>query len=341
MRKVELSVIVPIYNGVSYIDGLIQMFCEQEFENFEVIFIDDGSEDDTLEKCCLYENKFQWIRVIHSSNMGVSHARNMGIEAAKGEWLHFMDADDRIERGTYRDFREFLKKNPSEILICGCIRKKLESEEQVYCGPSKNSVLSEKQYKSIFENLTMETRYWLLDYIWNKWYKKEIIENLHLRFDEELCLGEDFEFNTQYYSVIGTMGLIAKPYYTYLLKNTGLSRRFHPEIWNIREVLYKASIRLYAALEIPDDCSRCIRVQAGQIAFGDIRTINSKNCFYGFKEKIQFISQMIKSSQFPLILEYLKNNNQWKFRIYYYILRFRNPIILWLTITIEGKIRKI
>ena len=340
MERIELSVIIPVYNGADYIDGLIQMFCAQKFKNFEVIFVDDGSEDDTLNKCRLYEKQFRWIHVIHTPNMGVSHGRNVGIEAAKGKWLHFMDVDDQIKEGMYEDFYSFQENKSMEILVCGCLRKKIESAEQVYCGPSQNTILRGKQYKEIFENLTMEKRYWILDYIWNKWYRKEIIENLHLRFDEKLSLGEDFEFNTRYFSRISSMGLITKPYYIYLLKETGLSGKFQPEIWKIRDTLYSAHAQLYSALQISNERSQCVREQAGRIAFGDIRTINSKNCLYGYKDKIKFVSQMMKSNQYPLILEYLKNADKWKLRIYYYIFQLYNPTILWMVIFVEGKLWK-
>ena len=179
-----------------------------------------------------------------------------------------------------------------------------------------------------------------LDVEMNKWYRKEIIENLHLRFDEKLCLGEDFEFNTRYFSGISSMGLIAAPYYIYLLKETGLSGKFQPEIWKIRDTLYTAHEQLYSTLQISNECSRCVRKQAGQIAFGDIRTINSKNCFYGHRDKIKFVFQMMKSDQYPLILEYLKSADKWKLRIYYYIFRLCNPTILWMVILAEGKLLK-
>ena len=120
MKNVLLSVIVPVYNGSQYIDKLIYIFKKQKMKDFEVIFIDDGSEDDTLEKCLSYQNNLNWLQVIHTENKGVSHARNIGIAAARGTWIHFMDADDKIEVNMYMDFCHASREESSEALVCGC-----------------------------------------------------------------------------------------------------------------------------------------------------------------------------------------------------------------------------
>ncbi len=339
MKNVLLSVIVPVYNGSQYIDKLIYIFKKQKMKDFEVIFIDDGSEDDTLEKCLSYQNNLNWLQVIHTENKGVSHARNIGIAAARGTWIHFMDADDKIEVNMYMDFCHASREESSEALVCGCIRKNMVSGQTVYCGPYADAVIRGEEYKRYFKDITMEKRYWLLDYIWNKWYSADIIRKYNLRFDESISLGEDFEFNTRYFSKISSLRLLKGAYYNYFLKGNGLSGKFQPEIWKIRDILYDAQLQLYFSLGIKDNCEDEIKRQAGQIAFGDIRTINSENCLLSPGEKVKFISNMLKSRQYPLILNYLKDKKEIKYQIYYRMFQFHISAVLYVLITIEKKIK--
>ena len=339
MKNILLSVVIPVYNGSLYIEKLICMFRKQQMKEFEVIFVDDGSQDDTLKKCLEYQNTLDWVRVIHTPNKGVSHARNIGVEASAGEWIHFMDADDEIEDHMYHDFYDAVRGKKLEVIVCGCMRKNMDSGGTVYCGPYTDAEMYGEYYKNYFKDMQMEKRYWLLDYVWNKWYKTEILQKYDLHFKENISLGEDFEFNTRYFSKITSLRLLKGTYYHYFLKGSGLSGKFQPEIWKIRDALYDAQVQLYSTLGLKDDCEEAIKRQAGQIAFGDIRTFNSKNCFFSSREKIRFISDILNSRQYSLMLEYLKEKKEIKFRLYYRIFQYRIPYGLYVLITLEKWIK--
>lgn len=339
-KKVLLSVIVPIYNGEPYLDSLIKMICQQGFDSFELILVDDGSTDGTYEKSRQYMQKYEWIQVIHTENQGVSHARNTGIEAASGEWIQFLDVDDKIYKDMFCDFYESAKKEQPELIICSCIRKNLEMGSTVNCGPKKDKVLNEKDWKYMFYDLEMEVRYWLLDYIWNKWYRNDIIKEYGLYFEESLSLGEDFVFNTQYFQYVQKAVLLKRVYYQYLVGATGLASRFLAEPWIGRMKLYEAQKNLYSALGIWDSQKENLQIQAGQIAFGDIRTINRKNCFYTDMQKKQFVENMIESEQFSFLLCYLKKKKSVLFQIYYYVCLTKNASLILKLINLEKTIQE-
>lgn len=339
-KKVVLSVIVPIYNGELYLDSLIKMICQQGFESFELILVDDGSTDGTYEKCKQYMQKYEWIQVIHTENQGVSHARNTGIEAASGEWIQFLDVDDKFYRDMFCDFYQSAQTEQPELIVCSCIRKNLEIGSAENCGPKKDRVLDEKNWKYIFYDLEMEVRYWLLDYIWNKWYRNDIIKQYGLRFECSLSLGEDFVFNTQYFQYVQRAVLLKRVYYQYLVGTNGLASRFSPKPWIGRMKLYEAQKNLYTVLGIWDSQKENTQIQAGQIAFGDIRTINRKNCFYTDSEKVQFVQDMIKSEQFSFLLCYLKQKKSILFQIYYYVCLTRNASLISKLIKMEKIIQE-
>lgn len=137
MRNIVLSVIVPIYNGEKYLDRLIEAFLMQKLDQFEVILIDDGSVDGTYQICKNYSKTYSWIRVLHTENKGVSHARNLGIKEAKGKWIHFIDVDDVIHPELFREFYEISNSEETEIIICGCIREEIETGKKFIVDQKK------------------------------------------------------------------------------------------------------------------------------------------------------------------------------------------------------------
>lgn len=176
---------------------------------------------------------------------------------------------------------------------------------KLFTADRKSEVLLPESYQAFFEKMQMEKRYWMLDYVWNKWYRRDVIQKYGLRFPEELSLGEDFVFNTGYFAKVSSIVLIGEPLYHYQVNEGGLASRFQPEPWIGRSILYEAHRQLYRSLGILETEQAQIDEQAGQIAFGDIRMINYENCHLKFPEKRDFVKNMMESGQFPLILHYL------------------------------------
>ena len=102
MKKIMFSIIVPIYNEETYLDKCIHSICSQSYGGLEIILVDDGSGISCAKKCDEYALKDKRIRVIHKQNGGLLSARKKGIEAATGEYVLFVDADDWIETVSYK-----------------------------------------------------------------------------------------------------------------------------------------------------------------------------------------------------------------------------------------------
>lgn len=338
-EKIVLSVIVPIYNGAMYIDRLIQMFLSQDFQKFEVIFVDDGSTDETLNKCRLYSERYSWIHVIHTENFGVSHARNKGLEKAKGYWIHFIDADDWIEKNMFSVFYEMAFKYGTDMILCSCSQK-TESRER-FCGPAENGKIDREGIRQLLNGLSMENRYWLLDYVWNRWYRRDILNTEKIRFRENVSKGEDFIFNTEYMKKITSAFFLKHAYYYYHISSYGLAGRFREKPWIEREELYEAQKKLYLSLDIWQQNEQWIQRQAGRIAFGDIRTVNNENCSYNWEQKKKFLSAMMQNEQYQFLLKYLEGEKRIRFWPYRAVLSLRRPFAAAVLIGLEGKMRKI
>lgn len=363
-----LSIIVPVYNGASYIDSLVREIEKQKsdleqylkafghFENvMELIFVDDGSKDDTRKACMQQEEKHKWIRVLHTENHGVSHARNHGIEASKGHWVQFLDVDDTLGEGMLKGFAENCgsfsepfqnivnidkkyKKKP-DLIICGCNRLH-SGAEPISCGPKKNAFLNEMHVLQLLDQMKMEDRYWILDYCWNKWYRRDILEKNKLRFKETLSLGEDFVFNAHYMCYVQQMVLLSTCYYQYRVGDTGLVSKFQPEPWVSRLALYDEQKKLYQCKGLWESNQTLIGLHYGQIIFGDIRTIYSKRCHLNYKEKQNYMDHMSKSSLYDMMLRYLKTKKSLAFLLYYGICKTKNSALILAMIYLESRLRK-
>lgn len=115
----KLSIIVPVYQVEAHIDECITSILDQTFRDFELILVDDGSLDRCPAICDAYAQKDSRIRVIHHKNQGLSAARNTGLQAARGDYIGFVDSDDFIEASMYEKLLDNLEREKADISVCG------------------------------------------------------------------------------------------------------------------------------------------------------------------------------------------------------------------------------
>ena len=104
-----ISVIIPIYNMEKYLDRCINSITEQSYKNIEILLINDGSTDNSLKICKKFQKEDERIKFFSMNHQGVSIARNLGIEKAKGKYIMFIDSDDWIEKDTIKNLYENIK----------------------------------------------------------------------------------------------------------------------------------------------------------------------------------------------------------------------------------------
>ncbi len=114
----QISVIIPIYNAERYLKECLDSVIAQTFKNFELILVNDGSNDRSLEICQQYAGKDERIRVIEQENQGASPARNNGLEASRGKYILFIDADDWMESNMIEELYSTAEENDADIVGC-------------------------------------------------------------------------------------------------------------------------------------------------------------------------------------------------------------------------------
>ena len=133
MNKVVVSVIVPIYNVGNFIDKGIKNLLSQTFSDFEIILVDDGSTDDSYEKCLAWSKRDGRIRVLHQLNQGAGGARNTGIYNAKGEYIYFFDIDDEISNELLDHNVRIMQSKNVDFVLFGYKSKDIKYGTESFC----------------------------------------------------------------------------------------------------------------------------------------------------------------------------------------------------------------
>lgn len=119
MKKALITVIVPIYNSEQYLSACVESIIHQTYSNLEIILVNDGSTDSSLQICQQYAEKDSRIIVLDKENGGQATARNMALDIAKGDYIGFVDSDDTIELDMYENLYNSLVKHQADIAVCG------------------------------------------------------------------------------------------------------------------------------------------------------------------------------------------------------------------------------
>lgn len=214
-----ISVIVPVYNTEKYIHRCIDSILAQSHTDFELLLIDDGSPDNCGVICDDYAAQDTRVRVFHKGNGGVSSARNLGIEQAQGEWITFIDSDDYV----HQDFLLSLYKKHDVDLIISSFKVVGSSEDMV--GYLEDIVYDEETLRGTIESLALTVNFHTP---WGKLFRRDIIVNSRLVFDEQINSGEDALFVFNYLMFTRTLRLSNKVFYFYERGNSGgLSQHFN------------------------------------------------------------------------------------------------------------------
>lgn len=170
--KPILSIIVPVYDVEKYINKCIDSILKQTFTNFELILIDDSSPDNCGNICDKYAKLDSRIKVIHKENGGLSSARNVGIDAARGEYIGFVDSDDYIKNDMYESLYKAILKYKADISICG---KFIVGQDKVLSVCNSDNVRIYNRYEGLIEIIKDKN---INSFAWDKLYKRELFDNV-------------------------------------------------------------------------------------------------------------------------------------------------------------------
>ena len=191
-----ISIIVPVYNAEKYLNRCIDSILKQTFTDLEIIFVDDGSTDDSLKICEEYQKQDDRIIVIHKDNGGSTSTRKAGVRIAKGAYIAFVDSDDWIDEIFFESLYHKAKMHQTDIVVSGCVKEGNCPRQELVNNFSEGYYAKQELRKLIYPKMLYYEdmnffSFGIRQYLWGKLFRKSVIEQCIYRLDERLYDGED------------------------------------------------------------------------------------------------------------------------------------------------------
>lgn len=261
----KYSIIIPVYNAEGTLRRCLDSLVKQAFSDYELLLINDGSTDGSDAICREYAERYPQIRYFAKENGGVSSARNLGLEQAKGEYVLFVDSDDYVSENYFSVISGALERATADLLMFG------------YCNfggvPSEwdTGVFYEDSETGIAERVSSAVRQYLFSSLWSKAFKRWIIEQHNIRFANDLAIGEDLAFIFTYAMHIRSIGSIRNHLYNVDVSDgNSLSRKARPYL---TEQLMEVNRRMYAAYcatEHSPEAAQCYETALSWMAYRSV-----------------------------------------------------------------------
>ena len=330
-NSIKISVVIPCYNCEKYIKRCIQSIFNQNYENYEIIFVDNNSTDKSLEIVkSLKSNK---LKVYQCQEKGVSNARNFGLTKAKYEYCMFVDSDDYLESNCFVTLNNIVKSNNCVDIIYFNYYSILNNKKIKSNDISETKKISKFEIQNSFIAKLLKTEFW--GSVWRILIKKSIISDNHIFFDSEVCIAEDLLFNLNILEHANNIQLVESPLYNYYVNSFSALNTYKSDYLKNNVILHskiKELIKKYYNTEIikkayaynrvvmyTSSISNSVRSECKDIAIGEIKKLSDMF----LKDDIDVINLNLK----PLI----------KFTLY--LLKWKQYFWLYKLYNIKEKIR--
>lgn len=214
MDKYKISVIIPVYNAALTIGNILNKLSHQHYENIEVIAVNDGSKDDSLNILRDHAGRDRRIVVIDQNNSGVSIARNVGIEHSTGDYITFVDADDDIDELLISKLADKITQNV-DLIMCGLILNGRHITADEITVEGKTNIRNYTLRSLLSTNLLYGP--------YCKLFRRTLIADNQIRFPTDVDYGEDTIFNLHYLQLTNTISVLDGALYTYQMQPNGLA----------------------------------------------------------------------------------------------------------------------
>lgn len=293
--KPQISVIIPVYNAETYLRECLDSVVNQTLREIEIICVDDGSTDDSLEILREYEKKDARVTIITQPNSGVSAARNLGILAASGEYLTFVDSDDYVDPDTYKTAYTTAKNESADIVVFGgsCFPPLDWADE---CLSPKKTIYRHDSFNALFGERGSRP------FPVNKIYRSNLFSGNGVLFDETLKLGEDHALMFDIFPLADTIVYIDDKFYHYRQNsasamagyNADIDKKEHLHLDIVRHVFREWKEREYTKKHGNSLAAWIISFLANDL----------KKCSYNFKlsayrEVVDLVDDLTDSGQLP------------------------------------------
>ena len=214
-----VSIVVPIYNAEQYLRRCVDSILNQEYTDYELLLVNDGSTDASGDICEEYGDRDPRVIVIQKENTGVSDSRNRALDRARGKYLQFLDSDDWITPDATRLFVRAAEEYGCDMVISDFYRvvgERLSPKGDI----EEEGVLTREEFAAHMMENPADFYYGVL---WNKLYRRDIVEEHKLRMDTDISWCEDFMFNLEYIRYAKVFYALHAPIYYYVKRKGSLA----------------------------------------------------------------------------------------------------------------------
>lgn len=313
-----LSIIIPVHNTEKYLAFCVESVYEQglPLNEFEVILVNNASTDNSLDVCRKLKASHSNVVLIHTDIPGVSNARNLGMQQAQGEYIHFIDSDDKLLAGMYAAYKSVVVDDQPDMIVSGIDNYYETENRHLLQNPKETCNLSDK--KSVCDrirNMTPDEKIWLMNVIWNKWYRRSFLLDTKAKFDTSLRVGEDFVFNCAVFTELNSYSVISQAFYLYFHRNAKSAlNQFHKGELERRRRMENEQKALYHSLGI-NDKDKEIEILNGELLFKHLYSVFREDCDV---EPKAYIKSVMNDELMKDVLQFFDS----KPNGYYSILRF-------------------
>lgn len=276
MKRPLVSVVIPVYNIEKYIQRCVESILRQNYKEFEIVLIDDGSTDNSGRICDMLASTSDKIRVFHKENQGVSIARNLGLSEAIGDYITFVDSDDYVSPQYIEHLVNGAKQESCGLVQAGFIAKRTTSQEEVKCI-DKETLTEDGEI--IFKKIR--------GFVCSKLFLRDVIITHGIEFSPELTLAEDLCFVLDYIYHIRKVRFIEATDYYYNIRDGSASKKIHKFTNLYTQIVkeYNLVLRLYEKwpkAHVGFEYRQTLLAKSVFNLLSNLYQYNTKECIMGF-----------------------------------------------------------
>lgn len=300
-----ISIIIPVYNSEKYLKKCIDSILNQTYRKLEIICVDDGSTDKSIEILMDYALKDKRIKIYKNEFKGVSAARNSALEKCTGNYVMFVDSDDWIDTNICKEALEIIESEKADIIIWSYVREYLNTSKVRYVlGNQKEiyknediDILCRRMYGLIGAELSQPENANVLVTVWGKLYRKDKIKNIKFIDLKDIGTSEDTLFNIEVFQEAQKVVYIPKCAYHYRKTNNGsITTKYNPNLYKQWNNLYQ---KMEKNLQIKSNDISYREAFYNRIALGIVPlTLNILVSREGIKKQILDIKEILSDKKY-------------------------------------------
>lgn len=336
---IKYSIIMPVYNVENYLQRSIESIINQDYSHWELILINDGSEDSSGDICDQYSAKYKNIKTIHQKNCGSGVARQKGLNLSSGDFICFVDPDDYLSKNSLRNLSESLEKYDADIVAFGYtviekdkmgnITNNIENYSQVL-------YLNQNDFRLNFE-LIEETSARAL---WNKIYKRTFLEKNEIKFTNQR-VGQDALFNYVAFRYVTKVLILDKNYYVYDATREGSAiKKYNVNKWDYELNIVNEFNKMFEEWNLSEKYSSLKNREVWYAVFNQVVNLSVSTCPLTFSDKKkklysirnnQLVLKMYKEMDYHYISKTLQNT-------LFFLLKYRQLSLTLLVMDIYNRL---